>query len=215
VAREADMKRITRSGVIGVMRGMQARTVELVANALYAGGVEVLEVTVDAPGAMQMIASVTAALGDKALIGAGTVLDAETARAALLAGAQFIFCPTLCTEVIAMANRYGKVVIPGVMTPTEMLQAYTAGAPMVKLFPAQAVGPDFIKQVRGPLPHIPIIPTGGVSASNVQAYIKAGAAAVGVGGALVDPNAIAAGQYDLLTTRAKELVSLVAEARHE
>ncbi|MGI6542568.1 MAG: bifunctional 4-hydroxy-2-oxoglutarate aldolase/2-dehydro-3-deoxy-phosphogluconate aldolase [Limnochordia bacterium] len=213
MTRDEAIKRITQSGVIGVMRGMQAGTTELTARALYAGGVEVLEVTVDAPGAMRLIADVTEALGDKALIGAGTVLDAETARAALLAGAQFIFCPTLNVDVISMANRYGKIAIPGVMTPTEMLQAYTAGAPMVKLFPAQAVGPDFIKQVRGPLPYIPIVPTGGVNADNVQAYVKAGAAAVGIGGALVDLAAIQAGRYELLTKRAQEFVRLVAEAR--
>lgn len=215
MARYEDWQRIAGSGVVAVMRGMQARTVEQVARALRAGGIEVLEVTVDSPGALQMLEEVTRALGDEALVGAGTVLDAATARACILAGAEFIFTPALSVEVIETANRYGKVVIPGVMTPTEMLAAFSAGAPAVKVFPAKVLGPDYIRQVRGPLPHIPMIPTGGISAANAGDFIRAGAAAIGVGGALVDGSAIQAGRFEVLTERARALVDVVKAARSE
>lgn len=204
-----------RSGVIAVMRGMKVSTVIQVARSLRAGGVDVLEVTVDAPGALTMIEEVTRELGDEALVGAGTVLDAETARACILAGAQFIFTPALNPDVIAMANRYSRPVIPGVMTPTEIMQACTAGAPAVKIFPAGALGPAFIRQVRGPLSHVPLIPTGGVDFRNAGEFIKAGAVAVGVGGALVDLKAVNAGNFDVITERAKKLVAVVAQARAE
>ncbi|NLN19303.1 MAG: bifunctional 4-hydroxy-2-oxoglutarate aldolase/2-dehydro-3-deoxy-phosphogluconate aldolase [Firmicutes bacterium] len=207
------LQRIERSGVIAVMRGMQADTVLQVARALKAGGIDILEVTVDAPGALRMIEKVTAELGNEALIGAGTVLDPETARAAISAGAQFIFSPTLNTEVIEMANRYGKAVIPGVMTPTEIVQACSAGASAVKIFPAGILGPSYLRQIRGPLPQIPLIPTGGIGAENAAAFIHAGAMAVGVGGALVDLKAISAGHFDIITEKAKELVRIIQEAR--
>lgn len=213
LTRDEQLQRIFASGVIGVMRGMQAKTVEQVAKALHAGGVDVLEVTVDAPGAIRMIEEVTAGLDGQALVGAGTVLDPETARAAILAGAQFIFSPSLNLEVIAMANRYGKVVIPGVMTPTEMVAAFSAGAPAVKVFPAGVLGPNYFRQVRGPLAHIPMIPTGGIDATNAGDFIAAGAAAVGVGGALVDRQAIASGQFALLTAQARTITRIVQEVR--
>ncbi|MGI6081258.1 MAG: bifunctional 4-hydroxy-2-oxoglutarate aldolase/2-dehydro-3-deoxy-phosphogluconate aldolase [Limnochordia bacterium] len=209
----AYLQRIAHSGVIAVMRGMQADTVVKVARALKAGGVDILEVTVDAPGALRMIEEVTADLGEEALIGAGTVLDPETARAAILAGAQFIFSPALNTEVIAMANRYGKTAIPGVMTPTEIVQACSAGASAVKIFPAGVLGPSYLRQIRGPLPQIPLIPTGGINTENAAAFIQAGAMAVGVGGALVDLKAISAGRFDTITEKAKALVRIIKETR--
>jgi 2-dehydro-3-deoxyphosphogluconate aldolase/(4S)-4-hydroxy-2-oxoglutarate aldolase len=207
------LQRIARTGVIAVMRGMKADTVIQVARALKAGGVEALEVTLDAPGALRMIEEVTSTLGDEALVGAGTVLDAETARAAILAGAQFVFTPALDVEVIAMANRYGKVVIPGVMTPTEIVKAYSAGAQAVKIFPAGILGPGYLRQIQGPLPQVPLIPTGGVDSKNAPAFIEAGAVAVGVGGALVDLKAVAANRFDIITQKAEALVKLVQDAR--
>jgi 2-dehydro-3-deoxyphosphogluconate aldolase/(4S)-4-hydroxy-2-oxoglutarate aldolase len=212
-AASTHLQRIARSGIIAVMRGMQADTVIQVARALRAGGVEALEVTLDAPGALRMIEEVTATLGNEALVGAGTVLDPETARASILAGADFIFTPALNVEVIALANRYGKVVIPGVMTPTEIVQACSAGAPAVKIFPAGVLGPGYLRQVRGPLPQVPMIPTGGISSENDAQFIQAGAMAVGVGGALVDLKAITTGRFEVITENAKALVRVVQEAR--
>ncbi|MGI6037294.1 MAG: bifunctional 4-hydroxy-2-oxoglutarate aldolase/2-dehydro-3-deoxy-phosphogluconate aldolase [Limnochordia bacterium] len=210
------LQTIFDSGVIAVIRGSQPQEILDIATALNRGGVGILEVTVDSPGAIGMIEQVAQrADGSQGVIGAGTVLDPETARAALLAGAQFIFTPTLDVRVIEMANRYDKLVIPGVMTPTEILTAYQAGALAVKVFPAATLGPDFFKQVRGPLPHIPLIPTGGVDEHNVEAFIKAGAAAVGIGGALVNKAAVAAGDYESLTARAQLFVDLVQNARNK
>lgn len=203
------------SGVVAVMRGMEPRYVVAAARAIRAGGIEVLEVTVDAPGAFGMLEAVQTELAGEAVIGAGTVLDAATARSAIAAGAEFIFTPTIDVDVIRMALRYGKVVIPGAMTPTEILAAFSAGAPAVKVFPAGVLGPDYIRQVRAPLPQIPLVPTGGVDAANAPAFIRAGAAAVGVGGALIDRQAIRRGEWAVLTERARQIAAAVAEARGE
>lgn len=211
--RHENLERITRSGVVAIMRGMEASTVVQVARALRMGGIEVLEITVDAPGAIRMIEEVCKELGDEALVGAGTILDAETARAAILAGSQFLFAPSVNPEVIRMANRYARTVIPGAMTPTEIVQAFEAGAPAVKVFPAKVLGPEYLRLVRGPLAHIPMIPTGGLDATNIREFIEAGAIAVGVGGALVDRSAIEAGRFDLLAERARQVVDEVREAR--
>lgn len=203
---------IRESGLIAVMRGMEVKTCIQTAQALWKGGIRVLEITVDAPRAAEMIAQVSEALRGRALVGAGTVLDAEAAVAAIQAGAAFLFSPSLNREVIRAANRYGRVAIPGVMTPTEMVQAATAGAPAVKLFPASVVGPGFIKQVKGPLPHIPIIPTGGVDERNAAEYIRAGAMAVGIGGSLLG-DSVQRGTFEEITARARRLVDLIREAR--
>ncbi|MGI6035675.1 MAG: bifunctional 4-hydroxy-2-oxoglutarate aldolase/2-dehydro-3-deoxy-phosphogluconate aldolase [Limnochordia bacterium] len=210
--RVENLQRIFKSGIIAVIRGAQPEKVQRIALALGQGGVEVLEVTVDSPGAMDTIEQVSQNQ-EGALVGAGTVLDAETARTAILAGAQFIFTPTLDVRVIEVANRYDRVVIPGVMTPTEMLAAYQAGALAVKVFPAQVLGPDFIRQVRGPLGHIPMIPTGGIDEGNVIDFIAAGAAGVGIGGALVGRKAIEDDDYEGIAAKARRFVQLVQKAR--
>jgi 2-dehydro-3-deoxyphosphogluconate aldolase/(4S)-4-hydroxy-2-oxoglutarate aldolase len=212
VKRVENLQRIFKSGIIAVIRGAQPEKVQRIALALGQGGVEVLEVTVDSPGAMDTIEQVSQNQ-EGALVGAGTVLDAETARTAILAGAQFIFTPTLDVRVIEVANRYDRVVIPGVMTPTEMLAAYQAGALAVKVFPAQVLGPDFIRQVRGPLGHIPMIPTGGIDEGNVIDFIAAGAAGVGIGGALVGRKAIEDDDYEGIAAKARRFVQLVQKAR--
>lgn len=213
MGREAKLQRIFGSGVIAVMRGTTAETVLHIARAVRAGGVEVLEVTVDSPGALHLLEAVTRELGDEALVGAGTVLDAETARAALLAGAQFLFTPTANPAVAEMGNRYGIPVILGALTPTEIVAAYSAGAAAVKVFPAVVLGPEYLRQVRAPLPHIPLIPTGGIDLENVRAFIAAGAAAVGVGSSLLDRRLIQAGDWRGLAERARQFTEAVAAAR--
>lgn len=203
---------IRESGIVAVMRKMEVDTCIRVAQALLEGGIRVLEITVDAPRAAEMIYAVSQAMRGEALVGAGTVLDAEAAVSAIQAGAAFIFSPCLEPEVIRAANRYGRVAIPGVMTPTEMVRAAAAGAPAVKLFPASVLGPGFIKQVKAPLPHIPVIPTGGVDERNAADFIRAGAAAVGIGGSLLK-DSVERGAFHEIAERARSLVELVREAR--
>lgn len=207
-----DLEAIGASGIVLVIRGLEPSLARRTAQALYDVGIRAIEVTVDTPGALETIAALAAEMPGDTVVGAGTVLDASTAAMAVHAGARFLFAPNLNTEVIRTANRYGRLAIPGVMTPTEMVQAAEAGAPAVKLFPASVVGPDFIKQVRSPLPHIPIIPTGGINEENVAEFMKAGAFAVGVGAGLLkdDPQR---GRWDALQERAARLVERVAQAR--
>lgn len=206
-------ERIVESGVVGILRGIEARKVDPVAEALVAGGVEAIEITADTPGAMEMIRDVSTSLGDEALLGAGTVLDPETARTALLAGADFVVTPTVSEAVIETCNRYGTVVAPGVMTPTEALTAYEAGADLCKLFPASTVGPGQVTAIRGPLEQIPLVPTGGVSTANAADFFEAGAVAVGVGSGLVDDDAVANEAYDRITETAAELIAIADDHR--
>ena len=209
--RVENLQRIFNSGIIAVIRGARPEKVRRIAQALAQGGVEVLEVTVDSPGALGTIEQV-AQQQEGALWGRALSWTRNSA-AAILAGAQFIFTPTLDVRVIEMANRYDRVVIPGAMTPTEILAAYQAGALAVKVFPAQVLGPAFIRQVRGPLGHIPMIPTGGVDEGNVADFIAAGAAGVGIGGALVGRKMIANDDYEGIAAKARLFVQLVQEAR--
>ena len=166
------------------------------------------------PGALQAIEEARGRL-DEVLTGAGTVLDGPTARQAILAGAQFLVTPTVKPDVIEMAHRYGVVAIAGAMTPTEILTAWEAGADMVKVFPANVLGPGYLKAVHGPLPQIPLVPTGGVTAETAGEFIRAGAAIVCAGGWLVDTKAITEGRYEILTDRARELVDAVSKAKEE
>ncbi len=206
------LQAITSARVIAILRGMPADAVVAVAQALHAGGVRVLEITADSPGVLRMIEAVREELGDRATIGAGTILDAETARAAILAGAEFIFSPNVKPAVIEVANRYGCVSVPGALTPSEIVTAYEAGASMVKLFPAVTVGPGYVKQLKGPLAHIPLCVVGGVDASNAAEFVRAGAEAVGVGSALVTARDVREGAMDRVQARARELVDALAEA---
>ena len=164
------------------------------------------------PGALRAIEEAREELPD-VLTGAGTVLDAATARQAILAGAQFLVTPTVELDVIETAHRYGVSVIPGAMTPTEILTCWEAGAGMVKVFPAEVLGPNFIKAVHGPLPQIPLVPTGGITADNAGEFIRAGAAMVCAGGWLVDKRAVAEGRFQVLTENARRLVEAVRKAR--
>lgn len=206
------LDRITDGGVIAILRGVARDDAAAVADAVVDAGVTALEVTADTPNAMSAIEAI-ADRADDASVGAGTVLDAETARAAQLAGAEFLVTPTVNRDVIRTANRYGTPIAVGAYTPTEALTAFEAGADVVKVFPAKTGGPDHVAALGGPLPQIPLVPTGGVSADNAGAYVEAGAAAVGVGSAIVDRDAVGAGEYDRIAANARAVVEAVATAR--
>jgi 2-dehydro-3-deoxyphosphogluconate aldolase/(4S)-4-hydroxy-2-oxoglutarate aldolase len=184
-----------------------------VAEALKKGGISVIEFTCSTPGALDMIKEASARFGGDVLLGAGTVLDPETARMAILAGAEFIVTPAINLETIAICKRYGKPAVAGALTPTEMLTTWEAGADLVKVFPASNIGgPDYIKAVLAPLPQLRLVPTGGVSADNAAQYLKAGATAVAVGGNLVNKNAVENGDWDVITAEAQRLVAAVRSA---
>ncbi len=205
-------EQLLEGGVLGIIRVETLSNLVKIVKSLQKGGLRCLEITMTTPGALQAIEESRERLPD-VLMGAGTVLDAVTAREAILAGAQFLVTPTVKLEVIEVAHRYGVPVIPGAMTPTEILTCWEAGADMVKVFPASVLGPGYIKAVRGPLPQIPLVPTGGITAENAGEFIRAGAAMVCAGGWLVDKAAIATGRYDVLTEKAKLLIQAVKESR--
>ncbi|MCK4682456.1 bifunctional 4-hydroxy-2-oxoglutarate aldolase/2-dehydro-3-deoxy-phosphogluconate aldolase [Candidatus Bipolaricaulota bacterium] len=202
------------SGALGIIRVDQAEGLVRIARALQKGGLNCLEITMTTPGALRAIEEAKGKL-DGVLMGIGTVLDATTARQAILAGAEFLVTPTVKLDVIEVAHRYGKVVIAGAMTPSEILTVWEAGADMVKVFPASILGAKYLKAVRGPLPQIPLVPTGGITADNAGEFIKAGAAMVCAGGWLVDKKAVAEGHYEVLTKRAKQLLDVVSKAEAE
>ena len=204
---------IERLGVVAVIRLQDPTRLRAVVDALAAGGIRALEVTMTVPGAIELIAEIAPTLPSDFLIGAGTVLDAETARRAIEAGAQFVVSPIFRPAVVDEAHRLGRPAMPGCFSPTEIQQAWEAGADIVKVFPATSLGPAFFRDVRGPLPHVKLMPTGGVSIENADEWIRAGAVAVGVGSALLDPRAIAAGDYSSITEKAKRILANVQDAR--
>jgi 2-dehydro-3-deoxyphosphogluconate aldolase/(4S)-4-hydroxy-2-oxoglutarate aldolase len=206
--------RMIAEGLIPVVRVTSAKEAIDVADAIKEGGVTSIEITMSVQGAIDVIKELTQKYRDEIIMGAGTVLDTETGRAALLAGAQFIVSPTLNLDLIQLAHRYSAVVIPGTMTPTEILAAWNAGADMVKVFPAaQLGGPEYLKALRGPLPQILLVPTGGVNLQNAGAFIKAGATALGVGGELVDKKAIKEKKFNVITENARAYLKAIREAR--
>jgi len=194
--------------VVAIVRGANPPDLLRIAEALHAGGVRLMEVTLNSPGALASIEEISRAMDGKLLVGAGTVLDPETARAALLAGAKYIISPTLNKKTIRMTKRYGAVSIPGAYTATEILQAYECGGDIIKVFPASAGGPGYFKDIAGPLPFIPLMPTGGVSLDNIKGFAVAGAAAFGLGSALVDTSRPVTDEYlAQLTERARQFVA--------
>lgn len=214
--KEKNLARLIDSGVIAVVRVPDASQLIKLAEALEKGGVTSIEFTMTTPGALKMIEEAAGTFRDRILLGAGTVLDGETARAAILAGAEYVVSPNLSLDLIRICRRYGKVVIPGALTPTEILAAWEAGADLVKVFPAVAVGgPKYIKSLLAPLPQVKLLPTGGVDVTNAGEFIKAGAVAIGVGGKLVDKKLVAEGRFDLITENARQLVKTVVEAREQ
>ncbi len=208
------LERIEDSGALGIIRVQTTHDLVEISKALWAGGLGCLEITMTTPGALQAIEKAREEF-PQVLMGAGTVLDAPTARQAVLAGAQFLVTPTVKLDVLEVAHRYGVPAIIGAMTPTEILTAWEAGADMVKVFPASVLGPKYLQELHGPLPQIPLVPTGGITADNAPDFIRAGAVAVCVGSWLVDPKAVQEGRLDVLTAKARQLVEAVNKARTE
>jgi 2-dehydro-3-deoxyphosphogluconate aldolase/(4S)-4-hydroxy-2-oxoglutarate aldolase len=204
---------IEADGAVAIVRLDDLSAAVPLTEALVRGGVRAVEFTFTNPLAGRVIEEVREALGDKAIIGAGSVLDPETARTAILAGAQFVVTPTLKTETITLCNRYGVPTIIGAFTPTEILTAWEAGASVVKVFPATVGGPGYLKDVRGPLPQVKLAPTGGVNFENAADFIRAGAVAVAMGSNLVDAKTVKAKQWDVLEERARRLIQIVRDVR--
>jgi 2-dehydro-3-deoxyphosphogluconate aldolase/(4S)-4-hydroxy-2-oxoglutarate aldolase len=207
------LKEIESTGVVAVIRMKEPAKLRSVVDAMIAGGVRALEVTMTVPGAVGLIETLARDLPEEFQLGAGTVLDPETARQVILAGASFIVAPALNLKTIEMAHRYDVAVLPGCFSPTEILTAWEAGADIIKVFPATALGPTFFKDMRGPFPQIPLMPTGGVTLANAGEWIKAGAQAIGVGTALLDTKAIADNNFRKITDNARTLVEAVQAAR--
>jgi len=208
------VKQIEDLGLVPVVRASSADEAMQVIEAIKAGGVNILEITMTVPGAIKVIEKVVDKYGSEVLVGAGTVLDPETARACLLAGAQFIVSPALNLDTIALCHRYSAPICPGVLTPTEVITAWSAGVDFVKVFPCGSVGgASYVKNLKGPFPQVKIIPTGGVNLKTAADFIKAGASALGVGTDLVDVKAIREGNAHIVTQRAQEFVTIVREAR--
>jgi 2-dehydro-3-deoxyphosphogluconate aldolase/(4S)-4-hydroxy-2-oxoglutarate aldolase len=204
---------IQETGVIAIMRTKSPDQLLAAADAIKAGGVQAIEVTMTTPGALDVIRRATERYGADVLFGVGSVLDPESARAAILAGAQFVVSPTLNLETIELCHRYSIPVVPGAYTPTEILTAWEAGADMVKVFPASVGGPAYFKAVKAPLPQVKLVPVGGVNLDNTADFIRAGAEVVGVGSALVSQKLLEAGDFATLTERARRLCQEVAKGR--
>ena len=213
MTRQEVVQQIQAGGVVAIIRMKDAAKLRRVVDAIAAGGVRAIEVTMTVPGAVELIGTLARSLPPEILLGAGTVTDANTARAVIDAGARYVVSPVFRRDVIAACHERDVAAAPGCFTPTEILDAYDFGADVIKVFPATALGPQFIKDVRAPLPHVPLMPTGGVSLDNAGNWIRAGAVAVGVGSALLDAQAIEEGRFDVLTNNARRIVASVASAR--
>lgn len=208
------LTQIRQLGLVPVVRAASADEAIRAIEAIKEGGINILEITMTVPGAVRVIEEVCERYGDTALVGAGTVLDPETARLCILAGARFVVSPTLNLETIAMCRRYKIPVMPGALTPTEVVAAWQAGADMVKIFPCSALGgPSYIKALKAPLPQIDLIPTGGVSLTTAADFLKAGASALGIGADLVDLNALRENRAAEITDRAKQYIEIVKHHR--
>jgi 2-dehydro-3-deoxyphosphogluconate aldolase/(4S)-4-hydroxy-2-oxoglutarate aldolase len=208
--------RIKEIGIVPIVRTSNAETAIRSVEAVLEGGIACVEITMTVDKAIQALETVADRYGDQVLLGAGTVLDPETARACMLAGAQFFVTPSLNLKTIELVKRYSKPIFPGALTPTEILTAWEAGADGVKVFPCNAMGgAKYIKALKGPFPHIDLVPTGGVNLETVGEFFAAGSSAVGVGGELIDNHSIAAGNYKIFTERARKFREAVATAREK
>jgi 2-dehydro-3-deoxyphosphogluconate aldolase/(4S)-4-hydroxy-2-oxoglutarate aldolase len=215
MSRETHLRRLIDGGIVAIVRSPDGGKIVDVCRALVDGGVTTVEITMTVPDAVDVLRQVRRTLGDRVLLGAGTVLDPETARAVILAGAEFVVSPVVNLDVIKLCRRYGKLVMPGAFTPTEILAAWEAGADVVKVFPADPLGPGFFRAIRGPLPQVRLMPTGGVDLTTTAEYLRAGACCLGVGTQLVEPRAVAAGDFDRLRELAAEYVEVVRQVRRE
>jgi 2-dehydro-3-deoxyphosphogluconate aldolase / (4S)-4-hydroxy-2-oxoglutarate aldolase len=212
-SKEQLMAEIEDRGVVAVIRASSREQLIDIANALLAGGVTAIEVTMTTPKAISGIEMLSDTLGDRAIVGVGTVIDAATCRDAISAGAQFVLSPALDESVVATTKRYGKISVPGAFTPTEILRAWTCGADAVKVFPSTVLGPGYFKDILAPLPQLKLTPTGGVDLKNAGDWIKAGAAFIGVGSALVSKDALAKKDWGAITASARAFVDAVKTAR--
>jgi 2-dehydro-3-deoxyphosphogluconate aldolase/(4S)-4-hydroxy-2-oxoglutarate aldolase len=205
---------IIKIGIIPVVRASSAERAMDAVEACRNGGILAAEITMTVPGAMRALEKLASRFGDSMLLGAGTVLDAETARASILSGAEFLVSPNLRLATIEMAKRYSKAVFPGALTPTEILAAWEAGADGVKVFPCGSMGgAKYIQSLKGPFPQIELVPTGGVSLETIGDFFRAGACAVGIGGELVDATLMRTGRFDLIEERARQFLAAAAQAR--
>jgi 2-dehydro-3-deoxyphosphogluconate aldolase/(4S)-4-hydroxy-2-oxoglutarate aldolase len=205
---------IYETGVIAIMRAQSSEHLISAAEAIKQGGVNVIEITMTTPGALKVVEQAVVKFGDQVMFGVGSVLDAETARAAILAGSQFVVSPTLNLDLITLCNRYGVPAIPGCFTPTEILTAHQAGASWIKLFPASIGGPSLVKAILAPLPQVKLVPVGGVNLNTTADFIRSGAVAVGVGSNLIDQKLIDSGNWNELNRRAAEFIAEVRRGRN-
>ncbi len=209
---QANLKRTLDARLVAILRTPGPERLLPAMRALLAGGIHVIEVTMTVPGALRVLEAAREEFGDSVLLGAGSVLDAETARTCMLAGAEFIVSPVVRCDVIDICRRYGAVVMPGALTPTEVLAAWEAGADIVKIFPANVVGgPGYLKAVRAPLPQVRLMPTGGVNRETLQPFLRAGAAAVGLGSSLLSSSIVERQDWDALQSASAELVTLASQ----
>ena len=211
--RTATVSSLSSLGIVAVIRLRDAAKLRAVVDALAAGGVRALEITMTVPNAVGLLRELSDTLPDGFLLGAGTVTDATTARAVIDAGARFVVGPVFRREIITVCHDRDVAVMPGCFSPTEMFEAYEAGADLVKIFPATMLGPQFIKDVRAPLPHVKLMPTGGVTIDNAGEWIRAGAVAVGLGSALIDAAAVERGDLARVTENARRVVANIAAVR--
>lgn len=216
MTREETKRRIIEIGVVPVVRATSAKQALLAAEAVAAGGIPIVEVTMTVPGAVEVIGELARTAGKELLIGAGTVLDAETGRRCLDAGAQFLVSPGFDPATLELAHREGRLMIAAGLTPNEVIAAWKAGSDFVKVFPCGSVGgPKYIQALRGPLPQIPLVPTGGVNLTTAADFIRAGVVALGVGGELVQAEALKTGSTQVITENAKKFIEIVKQARAE
>ncbi len=213
VTKASVLERIREIRIVPIIRASSPEAAIRSLEAILEGGIPCAEITMTVPGAIRALEQAAARFGSQALLGAGTVLDAETARGCILSGAEFLVTPALNLKTIEMAHRYSKAIFPGALTPTEVLAAWDAGADAVKVFPANAVGgARYIKALRGPFPHIEFVPTGGVNLETVCEFLEAGCCAVGVGSELVDAKTIAEGRFEVFTERARKFLEKIGQA---
>ena len=213
-SREHTLSSILDIGIVPIVRCESPEMAAEAARAIVRGGVKALEVTMTVPGAIKVLESLADEFGDQLTLGAGTVLDPETARICMLAGAEFMVTPGLNTKTIEMCKRYSKVIIPGVLTPTEVMTAWDAGANLVKIFPVDNMGgPSYLKALKAPLPQVMMVPTGGVTLDNVSDYFAAGASAVAVGSSMMNSKAMREGRFEVIEQAARDFQKAVAEAR--
>jgi len=216
MTKEQVRERVLEVGIVPVVRATSAKKALAAAEAVAAGGITIVELTMTVPGALDAIAELVKRAGKEVVIGAGTVLDAQTAQKCFDVGAQFLVSPGFDLETVKAARVAGKLIMAGALTPTEVIMAWKAGADFVKVFPASAVGgPSYLKALRGPLPQVPLVPTGGVNLNTAADFLRAGAAALGIGGELVSPSALESGNTTPITEAAKKYLAIVRQTREE